>query len=91
MAQDLGSSAFINQSLALRDRPDQQDTLRGVTVPTLVLCGRHHALGQLGRHELTHGLIAGAVLVVIEGAGHLPVLERPEEVTAALRHWLGAV
>jgi pimeloyl-ACP methyl ester carboxylesterase len=25
---------------------------------------------------------------MIEGAGHLPVLERPEETTAALRDWL---
>ena len=40
MAEDLGAEVFIRQSLALRDRPDQQDTLRAVTVPTLILCGR---------------------------------------------------
>jgi pimeloyl-ACP methyl ester carboxylesterase len=27
-------------------------------------------------------------LVIIEGAGHLPTLERPRETTAALIRWL---
>jgi pimeloyl-ACP methyl ester carboxylesterase len=27
-------------------------------------------------------------LAIIEGAGHLPTLERPDETTAELRRWL---
>ncbi len=88
MAMDLGPQVFVNQSLALRDRPDQQDTLRRVRVPTLILCGREDKLCPVERHELMHSLIPGSTLAIIEGAGHLPVLEQPEETTAALARWL---
>jgi len=88
MALALGPEAFVNQSLALRDRPDQQETLRRVAVPTLILCGRDDALCPLDRHELMAGLVPGARLAIIEGAGHLPTLEQPAATTAALRRWL---
>ena len=90
MALDLGPEVFVRQSVALRDRPDQQDTLRAARVPTLILCGAEDALCPLERHELMHRLIPGSTLVVVEGAGHLPTLERPIETTAALRRWLEA-
>jgi pimeloyl-ACP methyl ester carboxylesterase len=34
------------------------------------------------------GLMPNARLVSVEGAGHLPVLEQPQTVIAALRGWL---
>jgi pimeloyl-ACP methyl ester carboxylesterase len=88
MALDLGPEVFERQSVALRDRADRQGTLRGVRVPTLILCGREDALCPVERHELMHALVPGSRLVVIEGAGHLPTLERPVETTAALADWL---
>ncbi|SHJ27055.1 alpha/beta fold hydrolase [Wenxinia saemankumensis] len=90
MAMDLGPDVFVRQSVALRDRPDQQETLRGVTVPTLILCGAEDALCPVERHELMHGLIPGSTLTIIDGAGHLPTLETPDETNAALRRWLEA-
>ena len=91
MAEALGPDVFLRQSRALRSRPDRQETLRAVTVPTLVSCGREDALCPVHRHELMHELVAGSRLVVLEGAGHLPTLEAPEAVTAHLRDWLAAV
>ena len=88
MALGLGADAFIRQSAALRDRPDQLDTLRGVTVRTLILCGRHDALCPVARHELMRELIADAALEIIEDAGHLPTLEQPQKTTAALIRWM---
>ena len=88
MAADLGADVFIRQSIALRDRPDQQDTLRAYTRKSLVLCGRHDALCPIERHELVHTLLANSTLQVIENAGHLPTLEQPEITTAALVSWL---
>jgi pimeloyl-ACP methyl ester carboxylesterase len=90
MALSLGPEVFERQSLALRDRPDQQETLRAVTVPTLILCGRHDALCPVARHELMHDLVTGSRLIIVEKAGHMPTLERPEAVTAAMSAWLSA-
>jgi len=88
MALDLGPEVFLRQSRALRDRPDQCATLRGYPGPALVLCGRDDSLCPLARHEEMHALLPQSTLRVIEGAGHLPTLERPEPTTEALRLWL---
>lgn len=88
MALDLGPEVFVDQSIALRDRPDRQQTLRGYPGPALVLCGRHDKLCPVERHELMHSLLPDSRLEIVEGAGHLPTLERPAETNAALRRWL---
>jgi pimeloyl-ACP methyl ester carboxylesterase len=88
MAMTLGADVFSRQSRALRDRPDQQDTLRDVAVPTIILCGAEDRLCPLERHELMHALIPGSRLTVIENAAHLPTLEQPDAVNAALAKWL---
>ncbi len=88
MALGLGSQALLDQSVALRDRPDQQETLRAYSGPALVLCGRHDALCPIERHELMHGLLARSRLEIVDGAGHMPTLEQPETTTAALARWL---
>lgn len=88
MATALGPDVFVRQSRALQRRPDQTETLKKLSVPVLVLCGRHDALCDVRRHEFMRELIPGAVLEVIEDAGHLPPLEQPEATTAALERWL---
>jgi pimeloyl-ACP methyl ester carboxylesterase len=90
MALSLGPQVFADQSRALHDRPDQQETLRRVTVPTLVLCGRGDVLCPVERHDLMHSLIPHSTLHIVENAGHLPTLEQPDETTAALARWLEA-
>ncbi|MEX0318099.1 MAG: alpha/beta fold hydrolase [Ruegeria sp.] len=88
MALDLGPEVFCEQSIALRDRPDQTETLRHFTQPALVLCGREDKLCPISRHELMHSLLPRSEFVIIEGAGHLPTLEKPQETTQALHRWL---
>ncbi|MEJ8562762.1 alpha/beta fold hydrolase [Yoonia sp. GPGPB17] len=88
MAETLGPDAFINQSRALQSRPDQQKTLKKVTVPTLILCGEDDALCPIHRHELMHDLIPGSTLTIIKSAGHLPTLEQPQATNEALAQWL---
>lgn len=87
MGHDLGPEVFARQSRALCYRPDYTATLHGINVPTLVLCGAHDALCPPARHQEIAGLVAGATIVIIEGAGHLPTLEQPETVNAALAQW----
>jgi len=89
MAVSLGEKVFIAQSLALRDRRDQTETLKSVSCPTLILHGAEDKLCPPERHQFMHALIGHAELVSIEHAGHLPPLEMPDDVTAHLYQWLG--
>ncbi|EFO32922.1 alpha/beta hydrolase [Roseibium sp. TrichSKD4] len=88
MALDLGPEVFERQSRALQTRPDQQDALKSVSVPTLVLMGEEDRLCPRDRHELMQRLIPNARLEIVSGAGHLPTLERPDTVNNAFKTWL---
>ncbi len=88
MAETLGPDAFVRQSRALQTRPDQQNALRGVTVPALVLCGADDTLCPVHRHELMADLIPNATLTIIPNAGHLPTLEQPDLTNKAILQWL---
>lgn len=88
MALALGPRVFAEQSLALRDRPDQQETLRHYSGPALVLMGAEDRLCPRDRHDLMASLLPNARLAVIPGAGHIPTLEAPGPTTQALKDWL---
>ena len=88
MSSTLGAGVFIRQSRALQSRPDQWDSLRSVTVPTLILCGRDDRLCPLERHVLMHDLIRGSTLKAIDNAAHLPTLENPDDTNKAISQWL---
>lgn len=88
MATDLGDVVFINQSIALRDRPDQSETLRAYDGPSIALCGEDDSLCPISRHELMYDLLPNAELEIIQNAGHLPTLEQTETTNAALARWL---
>jgi pimeloyl-ACP methyl ester carboxylesterase len=88
MAGRIGRDGFLNQQKAIMTRPDSLQELAGIKVPTLVLCGRDDVLTPPDRHEEMAAAIMDADLVVLGGCGHLSSLERPADVTAALRRWL---
>ena len=84
MALALGPASFRAQSLALRDRPDYSATLREVRCPTVLLCGAEDRLCPPERHHAMAEMIPHAQLHIIDGAGHLPTLEQPDRVNAAM-------
>ncbi len=88
MALELGKGVFRRQSNALQKRPDQREVLRPVNIPTWVLCGQDDRSCPVQNHKEIHSLIAGSVLAIIKSAGHLPNLEQPDTITAALRRWM---
>jgi pimeloyl-ACP methyl ester carboxylesterase len=88
MARNTGRNVFIRQEQAIMSRIDSVALLPTITCPTLVLCGRQDAVAPLERHQEMADGIPGASLAVIEQCGHLSTLERPAEVSAALRAWL---
>lgn len=70
------------------ERPDYVESLRAIRVPTLVVVGSQDEFTPIADAELIHRTVPGSELVVIEGAAHLPNLERPAEFNAALARLL---
>jgi len=88
MALSLGPRVFINQSRALQGRSDQQNNLKVLDMPVLIMCGSEDKLCSIEKHELMHNMISNSKLEVIKNAGHLPTLEQPEKTTEVLKTWL---
>ena len=88
MALALGPPVFARQSIALRDRADQQATLAAYKGPALVLMGANDRLCPLDRHQLMHRLMPQSQFHLISGAAHLPPLEQPAATARAMRDWL---
>lgn len=88
MARNIGRDAFVRQEEAIMTRADSLPLLPTIACPVLVICGRHDAIAPLDRHEEMAERIPGATLKVIEECGHLSTLERPAEVSEALKAWL---
>jgi pimeloyl-ACP methyl ester carboxylesterase len=88
MAKDIGPKAMINQMKALMTRPDAREHLSMIDCPTHILLGRQDALCSYEMHEYLASAIPNAKLCVIEECGHLSTMEKPMEVTSALRSWL---
>ncbi|MFJ9787107.1 alpha/beta fold hydrolase [Amycolatopsis sp. NPDC101161] len=73
------------------ERPDYTPTLRHIGVPTLVVVGSEDEFTPVADAELIHREVATSTLVVIEGAGHLPNLERETEFDDALSAFLTGI
>ncbi len=73
--------------------PEDADALAAlysaITLPTLMLWGRHDAIVPLPIGERLHRAIATSRLVVVDDAGHLPHEETPERVSEELSRFLG--
>jgi pimeloyl-ACP methyl ester carboxylesterase len=88
MTERVGKDAFVRQERAIMGRIDNRPHLPRISCPTLVLCGREDTLTPLALHEEIAALVPGARLEVVEECGHLSTMERPAQVSAALRRWL---
>lgn len=71
------------------DRP-AWDRLGQVRVPSLVVVGDEDLVAE--RHVAAHlaSHLPEVTFVLVEGTGHLPSVERPDEVASTVRRWLAA-
>lgn len=88
MAERIGREAFLRQQQAIMTRKDSRADLPHVAVPALVGVGAEDILTPPELAEEMAALIPGARLVRFAGSGHLPTMEVPETVNAALGEWL---
>jgi pimeloyl-ACP methyl ester carboxylesterase len=79
---------FAAQVRALLARPDASAVLRQIRCPTLLLTGQEDGWSPPARHSAMAAEIAGSTLVTVPDCGHMSMMERPAEVSAALRAWL---
>jgi 3-oxoadipate enol-lactonase len=70
---------------------DQHDRAEHIRVPTLVLCGAEDKVTPPALSKELAGLIPGSRLELIQRAGHLTNLERPEEFNTLVGAFIRAV
>lgn len=73
----------------MAERPDFTSELPKIDVPTLIICGEEDAIAPPAEMQAIAKAIPGAKYVCIAGAGHMAPLEKPAEVNAAIRQFLG--
>ncbi len=85
------AAIFEAQQTALLTRPDAGLLRAQIHCPALVLCGKQDGWSTLEWHERMAREIPNATLAVIDHAGHMATMERPAEVSQAMRVWLEPV
>lgn len=74
--------------LGRAERPDHMPLLRRLSAPTLLLVGREDRFTPPDFTEAMHVWVPDSLVSIIDGAGHLPNLERPEQFNAVLLRFL---
>ncbi|MFI5964561.1 alpha/beta fold hydrolase [Streptomyces asoensis] len=70
------------------ERPDYRPLLTRVTVPALVVVGEDDEYTPVTDARAMHAALPHGELRVVEGAAHLPNLERPDDFNKALEEFL---
>jgi len=85
--EEAGPQVLTGDFLAC-DRFDVRERIGEIAMPTLVITGSEDLMTppRFGQWLADH--IPGARFLLVEGAGHMVALERPEEVARAVEAWL---
>lgn len=75
---------------ALLSRNDITKRLHEIEVPVQIVWGADDPLFPLAHAHRAHAALPGSRLAVIEGAGHAPQSDRPDEFNRAVSKFLGA-
>jgi pimeloyl-ACP methyl ester carboxylesterase len=81
----------IHGDFSACDKLDITETVTGIRVPALVVCGAEDKLTPPAFSEYLRGHIPGAGLVLIPGAGHMVMLENPEAFNTALADFVNSL
>jgi pimeloyl-ACP methyl ester carboxylesterase len=66
------------------DRFDMMDSISSLTIPALIVCGTEDSLTPPKYSHYLDKAIQDSRLVLIEDAGHMVMMEKPEEVNRAI-------
>lgn len=88
MTQAQGVARFAAHQSALAGRPDQTDSLGDITCPVLVLTGSEDAATPAEAGRAVAKGVAHGQFAMIDGAGHMPLLECPDVVASHVEDFL---
>ncbi|MFE3456127.1 alpha/beta fold hydrolase [Nocardiopsis aegyptia] len=80
------AAALLGRAL----RPDYIPLLKRISAPTLLVVGQEDEFTPPDFTESMHVLVPDSAVEIIEGAGHLPNLERPDRFNELLRRFMEA-
>lgn len=83
-----GRETFDAHVRALLGRRDARPELARLRCPTLVMTGSQDSWSPPEQQDEIAGAVRGAMIRIIEGAGHMLTVERPDAVNAAIAQWL---
>ena len=89
MAHRVGGKDGGAQMRALAAGEDVWDRLGTIHIPTLVVWGKDDAVVPLATGRRLADALPHAHYFALDACGHLPTIEKPDEVTDIVNEWLG--
>jgi 3-oxoadipate enol-lactonase len=83
--------AVVGTLAALAQRVEMCFSLNGITVPTLIICGKEDIVTPPIQAEFMFGKILNSKLQIIDNAGHLANLEQPDEFNKLLVDFISSI
>jgi 3-oxoadipate enol-lactonase len=81
-------NSIISTLKALAEREETCSILGNINIPALVICGREDAITPVAKSEFLNAHIKNSNLAIIENAGHLSSVEKPDEFNKYMRDFL---
>jgi pimeloyl-ACP methyl ester carboxylesterase len=70
------------------DKFDMMDQVSNIRVKTLIICGSDDLLTPVKYSKYLNDKIPGSILKIIEGSGHMVMIEKPEEFNSILNDFI---
>lgn len=80
--------SVLHSDLRACDRFDVRERVKEITKPTLIICGSEDRMAPLRNSQFLSLTIPRSTLKVINGAGHMLMLERPAVIAQALAEFV---
>jgi pimeloyl-ACP methyl ester carboxylesterase len=79
----------IHSDFSACDTFDRSEKIHAIRTPTLIICGAHDKMTPPTASCFLHEEIADSQLELIDNAGHMVMLEKPDEVASKIAGFLG--
>jgi pimeloyl-ACP methyl ester carboxylesterase len=86
-AEPTSTAAFMSQMQAIIGS-NRGEIVRGIRKPTLIVHGTEDELVPVANGHLLHERIPGSRLQILQGVGHMPMLEAPQKLVDAVLGFL---